>query len=71
VNVSTQPARNPTTSKFGFRIPAANTTFDSKTIAKQWAAHVESELRAGRYMPRAEAQRHTVRDYWKPIEKKS
>lgn len=41
--------------------PPQTQTFDSKTIAKQWAAHVESELRAGRYMPRAEAQRHTLR----------
>ena len=37
-------------------------TFKTKTEAKQWAAHVESELRAGRYMHRAEAQKHTVKD---------
>jgi integrase len=42
--------------------PPQTKTFDSKTIAKQWAAHVESELRAGRYLPRIEAQRHTVRE---------
>ncbi len=42
--------------------PPQTQTFDSKTLAKQWAAHVESELRTGRYMPRAEAQRHTVRE---------
>lgn len=42
--------------------PPQTQTFDSKTIAKQWAARVETELRAGRYMPHAEAQRHTVRE---------
>lgn len=42
--------------------PPQTKTFDSKTVAKQWAAYVESELRAGRYMPRAEAQRHTMRE---------
>ena len=42
--------------------PPQTQTFDTKTVAKQWAAMVETELRAGRYMPRAEAQRHTVRE---------
>lgn len=42
--------------------PPQTQSFDTKTIAKQWAAHVESELRAGRYMPRVEAQKHTVRE---------
>jgi hypothetical protein len=37
-------------------------TFDTKTTAKQWAAHIESELRAGRYMHRVEAQKHTVKE---------
>ncbi|CAE6768842.1 Tyrosine recombinase XerC [Paraburkholderia nemoris] len=40
--------------------PPQTKSFDSKTIAKQWAAHVEAELRAGRYMQRVEAERHTV-----------
>ena len=42
--------------------PPQTKSFGSKTVAKQWAAHVESELRAGRYLPRIEAQRHTVRE---------
>jgi integrase len=42
--------------------PPQTKSFSSKAIAKQWAAHVESELRAGRYLPRIEAQRHTVRE---------
>lgn len=42
--------------------PPQTQTFDSKTVAKQWAAQVESDLRLGRYMPRVEAQRHTVQE---------
>lgn len=42
--------------------PPQTKTFDTKTVAKQWAAQVETELRAGRYMPRVEAQRHTVKE---------
>jgi len=42
--------------------PPQTQSFDTKTLAKRWATHVESELRAGRYMPRVEAQRHTVRE---------
>lgn len=42
--------------------PPQTKTFDSKTVAKQWAAHVESELRAGRYMQKVEAQKHTVKE---------
>ena len=42
--------------------PPQTQSFDSKTIAKQWATLVERELRTGRYLPRVEAQRHTVTD---------
>ncbi len=42
--------------------PPQTKSFETKSIAKQWAAQVETELRAGRYMPRVEAQRHTVRE---------
>jgi integrase len=42
--------------------PPQTRTFDSKTLAKQWAAQVEAELRAGRYMQRVEAERHTVHE---------
>ncbi len=42
--------------------PPQTQTFETKTASRQWAAHVESELRAGRYMPLAEAQRHTVKE---------
>lgn len=44
-------------------LPPQTKTFDTKTIAKQWAAQVETELRAGRYLPRVEAQRHTVKEF--------
>ncbi|MCA8275051.1 site-specific integrase [Burkholderia sp. AU30280] len=42
--------------------PPQTRTFDSKTLAKQWAAQVETDLRAGRYMQRIEAERHTVHE---------
>src|ERR1017187_10450022 len=42
--------------------PPQTNSFPTKTLAKQWAAHVESELREGRYMPRAQAQRRTVKE---------
>ena len=42
--------------------PPQTRTFESKTLAKQWAAQVETDLRAGRYMPRIEAERHTVHE---------
>ena len=42
--------------------PPQTQTFNSKTIAKQWAAQVETELREGRYLPRAQAMRHTVKE---------
>jgi len=42
--------------------PPQTQSFDTKTLAKRWATDTESELRAGRYMPRVEAQRHTVRE---------
>ena len=40
--------------------PPQTKTFASKTMAKQWAAMVETELKAGRYLPRVVAERHTV-----------
>jgi integrase len=43
-------------------LPPQTQSFDTKTVAKQWAAQVETELRAGRYLPRVEAQRHTVKE---------
>lgn len=42
--------------------PPQTQSFDNKTIAKQWAQRVETELREGRYMPHAVAQRHTVQE---------
>jgi hypothetical protein len=42
--------------------PPQTKSFDSKTFAKKWAQHTETELRAGRYMPHAIALRHTVRE---------
>ena len=42
--------------------PPQTQSFDTKTLAKRWATDTESELRAGRYMQRVEAQRHTVRE---------
>ncbi|MGF6611873.1 integrase [Paraburkholderia sp. WSM4175] len=42
--------------------PPQTRSFDSKTLAKQWAAQVEADLRAGRYMQRVEAERHTVHE---------
>ena len=33
--------------------PPQTQTFDNKSIAKQWAQRVETELREGRYMPHA------------------
>lgn len=42
--------------------PPQTKTFDTKTEAKRWAQYVETELRAGRYMPVARAQRRTVKD---------
>jgi integrase len=42
--------------------PPQTQSFDTMTLAKRWATDTESELRAGRYMPRVEAQRHTVRE---------
>lgn len=42
--------------------PPQTQTFESKTLAKQWAAHVETELRNGRYLPHTRARRQTVRD---------
>lgn len=42
--------------------PPQTQSFSSKTVAKQWAAQVETELREGRYLPRAQALRHTVKE---------
>jgi len=50
--------------------PPQTNTFPTKTLAKQWAAHVESELREGRYMPRAQAQRRTVKELLEEYRKK-
>ena len=50
--------------------PPQTNSFPTKTLAKQWAAQVETDLRAGRYMPRAEAQRHTVKELLEEYRKK-
>lgn len=42
--------------------PPQTQSFSSKTVAKQWASQVETELREGRYLPRAQALRHTVKE---------
>jgi integrase len=42
--------------------PPQTQTFENKTEGKYWAARVETEIRAGRYMPHAVAQRHTMRE---------
>ena len=42
--------------------PPQTKTFDNKTVAEQWAQRVETELREGRYMTRALAQRRTVQE---------
>ena len=42
--------------------PPQTKSFDKLAAAKQWAALVETELRAGRYLNRIEAARHTVQD---------
>ena len=42
--------------------PPQTKSFDKLAAAKQWASLVETELRAGRYLPRIEAARHTVQD---------
>jgi len=41
-------------------LPHQRKTFDKLSSAKQWAAQTETELRTGRYLPRYEAERHTV-----------
>lgn len=42
--------------------PPQTKTFTKKTIAKQWAEQTELEIRAGRYLPTALAQRRLVQD---------
>jgi integrase len=42
--------------------PPQTQTFDNKTEGKYWAARIETEIRAGRYMPHAVSQRHTMRE---------
>jgi len=42
--------------------PPQTQTFDNKTESKHWASRIETEIRAGRYMPHAVAQRHTMRE---------
>lgn len=40
--------------------PPQSATFDRKTDARIWAQQTETEMRAGRYMPRVAARKHTV-----------
>lgn len=42
--------------------PPQTQTFKSKTLAKEWAALTETDLKAGRLLPRVIAERHTVSD---------
>jgi len=42
--------------------PPQTQTFDNKTEGKHWASRIETEIRAGRYMPHAVSQRHTMRE---------
>ena len=42
--------------------PPQTQTFKNKTLAKEWAALTEIDLKAGRLLPRVIAERHTVSD---------
>lgn len=42
--------------------PPETKTFDTKTMAKQWGERTEVEMREGRHMPHAAAQRRTVKE---------
>ncbi len=42
--------------------PPQTQTFKSKTLAKEWAALTETDLKAGRLLPRVIAERHTGAD---------
>jgi integrase len=42
--------------------PPQTKTFDSLSTAKKWASLVETELRNGRWMPRIEAEKHSVKE---------
>jgi hypothetical protein len=42
--------------------PPQTQTFENKTEGKFWAARIETEIRAGRYLPHAVSQRHTMRE---------
>ncbi|MDP2000215.1 MAG: hypothetical protein Q8K22_11570 [Rhodoferax sp.] len=42
--------------------PPQTKTFDTLSTAKKWASLVETELRNGRWMPRIEAEKHSVRE---------
>lgn len=42
--------------------PPQTQTFKSKTLAKEWAALTETDLKTGRLLPRVIAERHTVSD---------
>lgn len=42
--------------------PPQTQTFKSKTLAKEWAALTETDLKAGRLLPRVIAERYTVSD---------
>ncbi len=40
--------------------PPLRNTFARKAAAREWASRIESEIRAGRLLPRLEAEKHTV-----------
>ena len=42
--------------------PEAAASFDRLTDARIWAQQIETEMRDGRYIKTAEAQKHTVSD---------
>lgn len=42
--------------------PPQTQTFKSKTLAKEWAALTETDIKAGRLLPRVIAERYTVSD---------
>lgn len=42
--------------------PPQTKSFESKTLAKQWAQQVETEMRHGRWMARRESESHTVEE---------
>lgn len=40
--------------------PALRQTFPNKTLAKEWAKTIEARIVAGRFLPRIDAERHTL-----------